>query len=81
MKEEIYRIVTIRESYGAKCRPIKKLHMNKINIIEKRMLQWIRGKFRKDSIGYNKRDLVEMIWIYSTHANNGAAEDKFFYAD
>ena len=37
-------------TYGAKCWPIKKQHMHKMDVADMRMLRWMCGKTRKDKI-------------------------------
>ncbi|PKA58475.1 ataxia telangiectasia mutated family protein [Apostasia shenzhenica] len=36
--------------YGAECWPVKRKHINKINIAEMRMLRWMCGYTRKDKM-------------------------------
>ena len=45
-------MTTIRPitTYGAKCWPIKKQHMHKIDVVLMRILRWMYGKTRKDRI-------------------------------
>ena len=51
LKGKFYR-TTIRSAmtYGAKCWPIKKQHMQKMDVAEMRMLRWMCSKTRKDKI-------------------------------
>ena len=34
--------------YGIECWAVKKQHVSKMNIVEMRMLRWMRGKTRRD---------------------------------
>ena len=37
-------------TYGAKCWPISKQYMHKMDVVEMRMLKWMCGKTNKDKI-------------------------------
>ncbi|XP_070056715.1 uncharacterized protein [Nicotiana tomentosiformis] len=51
LKGKFYRVV-VRPTmlYGAKCCPVKKSHIQKINVAEMRMLRWMCEHTRKDGI-------------------------------
>ena len=40
--------------YGTECWVVKKQHVSKMTVAEMRMLTWMCGKTRRDSLGMNE---------------------------
>ena len=49
-RQGVYKVIKPTMTYGGECWAVRKKDENRLHVVEMRMLQWIRGKTRKDHV-------------------------------